>query len=137
MNSALENLFSQDYPNLQIIVSDDSSDDRTVEIARNYEQRYPDKVIVQAHGRNLGVTENVRSIVPLIRGRYVCWFAGDDVCLPGKIRKQVRALEEDVSAIMCYHDVDVFDGATGRSLYRYNEVGPGQRPTRGSSFVNS
>jgi glycosyltransferase involved in cell wall biosynthesis len=131
IGETLESLVSQDYDNLVIAVSDDGSQDRTLDIARSYEARYPGRVVVQGHEVNLGITRNVRSMRFLLEGDYVCWFAGDDVCLPGKVSQQVTALEASPDAVMCYHDVDVFDGPTGRSMYRYNERGVGLRARSG------
>lgn len=132
LTETLESLVFQDYDDLRIIVSDDASTDGTAAVAQDFARRFPGRVIAQVHAQNLGVTSNVRSIAPLIDGEYLCWFAGDDVCLPGKIKKQVAALDARPEAVLCYHDVDVFDGATGRSLYRYNDLGIGHTPRTGS-----
>lgn len=128
---ALESLVHQDYDRLEIVVSDDASRDRTAEIGQDYAARFPGRVIFVRQSRNLGPTGNVRAMAPLLRGDLICWFAGDDICLPGKISKQVAAIAAHPSAVACYHDIDVFDGATGRSLYRYNEDGPGMSPRSG------
>ena len=125
----LESIIAQDYPNFRVIVSDDASVDGTLRIAEDFRARYPDKVFVQVHPFNLGVTENVRSILKLIEGRYICWFAGDDVMLPGKISKQVALMEANPDAVMSYHDVKVM--SAGVDLYNYNEKGLGQKPYAG------
>jgi len=127
----LSSLVDQDYENLEIVVSDDASTDGTADIAHDFALRFPGRVIFRRQRKNLGPTENVRAMSPLLRGDYICWFAGDDICLPGKVSKQVAAITAEPDAVACYHDVDVFDGMTGRSLYRYNEPGLGHTPYAG------
>jgi glycosyltransferase involved in cell wall biosynthesis len=128
---ALESVLTQNYGNLRIVVSDDASQDATSNIVRDFAARHPDKIVAQFHRTNLGVTENARSMAALIEGDYVCWLAGDDIFLPGKIVKQVFAMEANPAAVMCYHDMEVFEDRTKKTLYRYNEPGPGQRPFQG------
>lgn len=127
----LNSLVKQDYDPLEIIVSDDASVDGTGEIARDYARRFPGRVTYWRQPRNLGVTGNVRAMRPLLRGDLICWFAGDDLCLPGKITEQVAALAANPQAVACYHDVDVFDGTTGQSLYRYNDERKGLKARAG------
>lgn len=131
VGAALDSILAQDYEPLQILVSDDASRDGTVDIVRRYQQAYPDKIELQVHPRNLGISGNTCSLYPRIRGRYVSWFAGDDLFLPGKISRQVAALEANPDAIMCYHDVEVFDDASGQTLYLYNQKYIGKRAYSG------
>jgi glycosyltransferase involved in cell wall biosynthesis len=129
LKETLESVVAQDYPNMQIIVSDDASVDGTLSLAREFSDRYPELISVHSHGHNLGATANVRSMLDLIRGEYVCWFAGDDIMLPGKISAQVAAMEDNPEAVMSYHEVAVM--SDGVDLYNYNEPGPGQKPYAG------
>lgn len=131
IEQTLNSVVSQDYDNLRIVVSDDASSDGTADIIRDFERRYPGRVIGQYHHQNLGVNGNSLSLSPLIVGEYMCWLGGDDLFLPGKISRQVELLEAEPDAVMCYHDMDVFDSATGVTLYRYNDPKAGQRPFSG------
>jgi len=46
LGETLKSLTKQDYPNLEILVVDDDSSDRTFVIAKEYENRFPDKIRV-------------------------------------------------------------------------------------------
>jgi glycosyltransferase involved in cell wall biosynthesis len=125
----LESILTQDYPNLQIIISDDASVDGTRRIVEEFRDRYPERIAVQTHNENRGATANAQSMLAAIKGEYVCWFAGDDIMLPGKVSAQVAQLEKHPEAVMSYHDVVVVSDEG--DLYTYNEEGPGQKPFAG------
>lgn len=124
--ATLESILGQTYDHIEIVVGDDASTDKTASIVEAYVTRYPSKLRLLRSERNLGITGNCRRLAPHIRGRYVCWFSGDDLMHPEKIARQVSLLESNPSAVLCYHDCDVFDEAGGKTLYHYN--GPGGHP---------
>ncbi|MEL6078649.1 glycosyltransferase family 2 protein, partial [Stenotrophomonas maltophilia] len=42
--AALDSILQQDHPDIQIVVSDDASKDRTQAIIREYAERFPQKI---------------------------------------------------------------------------------------------
>ncbi|WLG28610.1 glycosyltransferase [Pseudomonas lurida] len=122
IGQALESILSQDYENLEIVVCDDASKDRTPEIIADYARRYPDRIKAILNQANLGVTKNCNLSLGHCDGDYVSLFAGDDVMLPTKIRKQVAALEAMPEAVMCYHPVEIFDSSTDKTMFLTNQT---------------
>ncbi len=131
----LESILSQKINNIQIIVADDGSRDRTPSIVRAYKENYPDVFDLIIHSKNKGVQKNVQSIYPLIKGKYVCWFSGDDSFLPGKLKKQLDFMEANPSYVMCYHDVWVQNRNSGLK-YRFNNFLMGKPPHSGNITKN-
>lgn len=125
IKESIESVLKQDYPNIQFIISDDGSTDGTADIVRAYAERFPDIIVAQLHPANLGLATNVESMYPLIKGRYIAWFAGDDLYYPGKIKAQVAYMQAHPDTVMCAHDIDVVD-SNGTPLYRYNDPVLGQ-----------
>jgi glycosyltransferase involved in cell wall biosynthesis len=73
---AIESVLAQDYPHLEIVVSDDCSTDRTLEAARFYAG---DKVKVTRTPRNLGRVANYRRcLYELTSGDWAVNLDGDD-----------------------------------------------------------
>jgi glycosyltransferase involved in cell wall biosynthesis len=116
VRDTLDSVLAQDYPELEIIVTDDGSTDGTPGILTEYEQRYPGKLIAVLSAVNTGIPGNINRGLARRTGKYVAWLDGDDLMLPTKIEKQARFLESRPDAIGCYHDADVFDSETGTSL---------------------
>lgn len=86
---------SQDYPNLEIVISDDCSPDGTFEILQSLANEYsgPHKLIVRTNDRNLGLVQHINKLLSeFVHGEYVMLSGGDDVCLPQTISFAVRRL---------------------------------------------
>lgn len=116
ISECLESILIQDYPNIEVVISDDSSTDATVVVLERYKELYPDKIVLNVNSINLGITKNCNTAIRLCHGEYVCFFAGDDVMLPGKISRQVAELESDDDASLCYHQVETFNNEDNRIL---------------------
>lgn len=105
---AIESAVSQDYENLEVVVSDDASTDGTAEIISEYKLRYPSRLVVLLNQKNVGVTKNANRGLRLCSGKYIAFQGGDDVLLPGKISAQVEWFEQDGRRVLCGHQVEVF-----------------------------
>lgn len=125
----LDSLLAQEYEPMQIVVRDDGSSDRTPAILEDFGKRHGGRIEVLPGAVNLGITGNCNQLLQACRGRYVALFAGDDVCLPNKIARQVEWLEADPRRVLCHHDVEAFDSDSGRRLYLYSD----RHPLRGGS----
>lgn len=113
----IETVLAQDYDNLEIVVGDDASVDGTRELLHSYQQQHPDLFKLVLHETNQGITVNSQSVHEACTGKYVAWMGGDDLMLPGKIRKQVEVFENDPRCDLVYHDLDVFQSESGSHLY--------------------
>ncbi|MCA0197283.1 MAG: glycosyltransferase family 2 protein [Proteobacteria bacterium] len=93
IREAVEGALSQDYPNLEIILSDDCSQDRTYELMQELAARYvgPHVVRLNRNPRNLSIGGHVNAVNRLARGKLVVAAAGDDISLPGRTSALVDA----------------------------------------------
>ena len=112
---------TQDYDNLEVVVSDDASVDGTPQILKELQAKYPERLKVFLHQTNLGVTKNHTRGLLECSGEFVAFQDGDDLFLPGKIKKQVAFMQAHPDCAICSHDVDVFDSGSGKTLYLWSE----------------
>jgi len=94
---SIESVLAQTLTAFELIISDDGSSDRTVEIARDYERRDP-RIRVSVNERNLGQFENRRHAASLARGRYLKYHDSDDVMYPHCLAAMVEPLEAEPRA---------------------------------------
>ena len=93
----------------EIIVGEDCSTDNTRAIVDEFAIKYPDIIVKNYHEHNIGPIENILSTYKMARGEYIAHLDGDDYALPGKIKKQVLALDENRDCVICSHDVNIVD----------------------------
>jgi len=90
----------------RVVVHDDASTDRTTEIIKDFEVRYPAII------RGVYQTENLYSrglrarpfVEPLLLGKYIALCEGDDYWLDErKLQIQVEFLEKNTDCVLTYH----------------------------------
>lgn len=96
VKEALQSLLDQDYDDLEIVVSDDGSQDETwvnvTALAKTYAGSK--KIILNRNPTNLGIGGNYAKAFSLTRGDVVFSAAGDDVSLPSRCSASVAAWQE-------------------------------------------
>jgi glycosyltransferase involved in cell wall biosynthesis len=112
---------TQNYDNLEVVVSDDASTDRTPQILKEIQSKFPDRLKIFLHANNLGVTKNHTRGLLECRGDLIAFQDGDDLFLPGKIRRQAEFMIGHPDCTICFHDVDVFNSETGETLYLWSQ----------------
>lgn len=77
---------------VEIVVSDNCSDDDTIDVVRAFQDRLDVRYFRQE--RNIGQTANICFVPSLATGTY-CWILGsDDLLVPGAIRELLTLLEQ-------------------------------------------
>ncbi len=112
---------TQNYDNLEVVVSDDASIDGTPQILREIQGKYPERLKLFLHQTNVGVTKNHTRGLLECSGDFIAFQDGDDLFLPEKIKKQVEFMLKHPDCTISSHDVDVFDSETGRTLYLWSQ----------------
>ncbi|GAA4398358.1 hypothetical protein GCM10023187_08930 [Nibrella viscosa] len=84
----LQSVVSQSYPNVELIVIDNGSTDRTPDRIRAFLKEHPDVEFIQ-NTENAGLCQAFNQGLKRAGGRYVIDLAGDDILLPDRIARQV------------------------------------------------
>lgn len=108
IREAIDSALGQDYPNLEIVVGDDASTDRTPEILKEYARAHPGRVIPVLGETNLGLSGNGNRALAACTGDFIAFMGGDDILLRGKIAAQVEWLTAKPQRMLCAHQVEVF-----------------------------
>ena len=104
----LASIRAQTYSNFEVIISDNSSSDKTQEICTKYVEldrrfRYFRNEI------NIGVAGNFNRVFELSRGDYFKWWAYDDLCAPTYVERCVEVLNEQPSVVVCHTKTAIID----------------------------
>ncbi|MEO1378410.1 MAG: glycosyltransferase [Cyanobacteria bacterium J06635_10] len=87
---AIDSCLEQTYPHLEIIVIDDFSTDKSMEIIKSY----GDKITWKRLTKNKGGSYARNRGFALSKGEYIQFLDADDFILPEKIERQVNLLEQ-------------------------------------------
>lgn len=113
VRQAMDSVFLQDVP-LELVAVDDCSEDGTWEILEEYGDRENFRRL--KNEKNEGVAASRNRGVREARGTYVAFLDADDWWERGKLKAQLRLLEESGS-VLC---------STGRTLCRYDGTSTGK-----------
>lgn len=114
LRETLQSLLVQDYPNIEFIVSDNCSTDRTAEICENLLAGDP-RAMFERLDENIGAAANSIRVLQRARGEYFMWASGHDLWAPGYVSACVAELEAHPEAALAYGPSDWIDKAGVRS----------------------
>lgn len=97
----------------EILVHDDASTDRTAEIVREYEAKYPDiiKPVYQTENKySKGVSITPEIQIPRAKGKYIAFCEGDDYWTDeNKLQIQFDFMEANPGYTLCCHAYNMVD----------------------------
>ena len=110
------------------VVHDDASTDKSADIIREYEAKYPDIIIPiyetenQYSKHNGSITRIMNEAIDATGAKYIAMCEGDDYWTdPYKLQKQVDFLESHPDFVACFHNARVFNGQYYRLFNSVNE----------------
>lgn len=98
ISQSLESIINQTYSNLEILIIDDGSTDKTMEIVNSYRDNRI-RLIKNKENKGIPYTRNLALLEST--GIYMAIMDADDIALPNRIEKQVEFMEEnkDIDAL--------------------------------------
>ena len=105
----LNSILNQTYKNIEIVVRDDGSKDNTVEIIKEYQEKY--KNIKLVTGENLGFIKSFFELLKITEADYYSYADQDDVWIENKIELAVNSLNklDNSKPNMAFGNSDYYD----------------------------
>ena len=95
VDETISSILAQTYQNFEIVVSDDCSSDKTLEVVRKINS---DKIKIVQTPYNMGINGNLNTAIQNSSGDYVMSLGGDDKLRAGYLEKMNEILgKEDVA----------------------------------------
>ncbi|MGE5656560.1 MAG: glycosyltransferase [Actinomycetota bacterium] len=91
---AIQSAFSQTYPNIEVIVSDDGSTDNTIKIAQSFQNQTSIDYRIILH-RNYGLAQNWNFCISQAQGQYIKFLFQDDLLAPDCVTQMVELAQQD------------------------------------------
>jgi len=100
----MESVLAQDYPNIEYLVIDDGSTDKTPEVL----SRYSGRVRWESHA-NTGQARTLNKGWADSTGDILGYLSSDDLLYPGAVSKLVEILQGDSAIVCAFPDADLID----------------------------
>lgn len=98
LGEAIESVLGQTYKNVEVIVVDDGSTDRSSEVT----QSFADRGVRYCHQANAGIGPARNKGVDLAQGEFLAFLDADDCWPSEKLERQLRAFADDPSLEMVF-----------------------------------
>jgi len=109
----LDSLLGQTYHDMEILICDNASTDRTEQVCRGFAAR-DSRIRYVRNSVNIGLGGNFRRVLELARGEYFKAAAADDWCGPEFIAQCVAALDREPSSVLAYPRTRIVDDVGNR-----------------------
>ena len=104
LRRALDSIFCQNNPNLEVLVSDNASNDGTDELLKEYSKIYTNLRFV-VNDTNIGSMNNFLNCLKRASGKYIILLGSDDLVLPDSIQHIISFLtnNDNMSLVFLNH----------------------------------
>lgn len=92
LREALDSLYAQTFTDFKIIMCDDGSVDDTFNVAKEYESKYGN-VILLKNEKNIGLNATLNRCLKMVDTPYVARMDGDDISLPDRFETEINFLD--------------------------------------------
>ncbi len=106
---AIESVLAQHYPNIEILIVDDASNDETAAIVREFAQRYPRRIRALLLDENEGPSRASNRLFKMSEGAFVALLGSDDRMLPERIALQVQYMCDDPKCVVLFTEIAVIN----------------------------
>ena len=94
LEEAIESVRSQTFKNWELVVINDCSTDSTPIILSSFAEK-DERIKVHTNEVNLRLPKSLNKAISLCEGKYIARMDADDICLPERLEKQFRFMEEN------------------------------------------
>jgi glycosyltransferase involved in cell wall biosynthesis len=105
IKESIDSCLEQTYKNIEILVVDDKSEDRTLEILKGYGEKITVIPVEKQNGLGNVINIGIRAS----KGKYIARMDADDVMYPTRIEKQVEYLESNPKCVAVGGQIDIID----------------------------
>lgn len=122
LKQALDSIIAQTYNNIEVVVSDDSSMDSTVELLQEFKSKVNFPVSIYKHEPN-GIGANWNNCIRKARGEYIKFLFQDDLLYPNCVHEMVTYLTENksIGLVGCKRDI-IIEGEKNESIEKWLSI---------------
>ena len=113
---AIDSLLHQTYSDWELIMCDDGSSDDTYQVAAEYQERYPEKIILIRNEKNMRLAKTLNHCLKHVSGDFIARMDGDDKSVSTRFEEQVSFLKQHPEYDLVGSQMISFDETGGRGI---------------------
>ena len=113
ISEAIESVLNQTFTDLEFVIIDDASKDKSKEIIKVYEEK-DSRIRAFFHSENKGIARTTNDGIERVKGEFIAFIDSDDIWAIDKLKKQAKVLEKNDDLIV-WSEGEIID-ATGSPL---------------------
>jgi len=91
IEEAIESILNQTYNNIEVIIADDCSTDKSFDLIKRYTKK-DKRVRCFKNKKNIGCTKTLNKLIEQTKGQYIARMDADDISFEDRIEKQFKLL---------------------------------------------
>lgn len=115
----LDSILAQTYKNYEVVIVDDGSKDNSVELIKQYTNKYSNFHLYQHEGGiNKGLPASVKFGVEKANGEYIAFLESDDYWRKDKLEEVVKMINKYPDAVIISNNIKAF-GDVAETMYAF------------------
>jgi glycosyltransferase involved in cell wall biosynthesis len=99
LRDCIESLLKQGDFLQEIICVDDASSDETVSILKEYQTKFPNRILLILNEKNSGASFSRNRALKIAKGNYIQFLDADDFILPNKLKHQLELIRQSAKQV--------------------------------------
>lgn len=105
ISDSIESVLNQTFTKFELIISDDHSTDKSIEIIKQYNDP---RIKLISNKKNKGAAGARNSALDIAQGSYITFLDSDDLWMPNKLKNQLVYMEKN-NLLFSYEDYSICD----------------------------
>lgn len=106
---SIQSILNQTMDEWELIMCDDGSKDNTYEVAKKYQKKYPQKIVLLKNDKNYGLNYTLNKCLQCAKGQYIARMDGDDYCAENRFEIEMKVFQEEPDIAIVSTDMAHFD----------------------------
>ena len=115
VKETIQGVIEQTYKDIEILIVDNASTDRTVEIAKSFDDR---RIRIIKNDSNIGGYANFNKCIDLAKGEFIFINHSDDVMMPDMLEKAYLIFSQNLEvSLICFNSKIIYNEQKTDQLY--------------------